>query len=55
MLLLRKEQSSDVRDYGPIAKALYKMDQSTRIRKKFDIAYIMAKEGIAFTKMKTLC
>ena len=57
MLLLKKVQSSDVCDYAPIAKAFYKMDAMTenRIKKKFDVAYLMAKEGIAFNKMKALC
>ena len=57
MLLLRKEQSSDVCDYSPIARAFYKMDKTAegKIKKKFDVAYMMAKEGIAFYKMESLC
>ena len=27
MLLLKKEQSTDVRDYAPIARSIYRMDQ----------------------------
>ena len=40
MLLLRKEQSSDVCDYSPIARAFYKMDKTAegKIKKKFDVA-----------------
>ncbi len=43
MLLLKKEQSSNICDYAPIAKALYRMDNVTekRIKKKFDVAYLM--------------
>ena len=57
MLLLKKEQSTDVRDYAPIARSIYRMDQSAEdsIKKKFDIAYMIAKEGIAFLKMKSFC
>ena len=25
------------------------------LKKKFDVAYFIAKEGLAFTKMKSLC
>ena len=55
MLLLKKEQSTDVRDYAPIARSIYRMDQSAEdsIKKKFDIAYMIAKEGIAFLKIKS--
>ena len=57
MLLLRKEQSSDVCDYAPISRAFYTMDQQVQktMIMKFDVAYWMAKEGIAFAKMKSLC
>ena len=57
MLLLKKAQSSDIRRYSPIAAALHKIDECTEAVtwRKFDIAYTMAKEGIAFNKMKTLC
>ena len=54
--LLRKEQSSDVCHYAPIARAFYRMDQQVeKSMKKFDIAYWIAKRGVAFSKMKSLC
>ena len=61
MLLLKKQQSSSVVDYAPIAKcyAEASMDQSTRekTKKKFDIilSYMIAKEKLTFTKMKPIC
>ena len=44
MLQLKKEQSTDVRDYAPIAKSLYRMDSSAekKVMREFDIAYMMA-------------
>ena len=57
MILLRKEQSTDVREYAPIAKALYRMDKVAEetVKRKFDVAYFIAKEGLAFRKSKALC
>jgi hypothetical protein len=57
MLMLKMQQGSDVTEYAPIAKALLTMDQSTQVvlKRKFDIAYFIAKEKLAFTKMKPLC
>ena len=59
MHLLKKQQSSSVVDYVPIAKCFTKasMDQSTlaKTKKKFDISYMIAKEKLAFTKMKPIC
>lgn len=57
MLLLRKEQCSNVCDYAPIARAFYRMDHAVegKVKIKFDVAYMMAKEGISFLKMKSLC
>ena len=57
MVLLRREQSTCVTDYSPIARALYRMDQTVekQTKMKFDVAYMMAKEGISFCKMKSLC
>ncbi len=57
MILLKKEHSSDVREYAPIARSLHKLDQSAqdKLEKKFDISYMVAKEGMAFLKMKPLC
>ena len=57
MLLSRKEHASDICEYSPIAKALSKMDACAEetIKKKFDVAYMLAKEGMAFHKMKPIC
>lgn len=57
MQLLRREQSTSVTDYSPIAQAFYRMDQNVekQTKMKFDVAYMIAKEGIAFTKMNSLC
>ena len=57
MLQLRKETSTDIRDYAPIARCMFTMDRVAEetIKRKFDLAYFMAKEGIAFNKMKALC
>lgn len=48
MLLLKKEQSSNVTEYAPIARALHKIDDVVqgKIKLKFDVAYLMVKEGI---------
>ena len=57
MLLLKRERSTNVCDYAPIARVLCRIDEvaEAKIRRKFDIAYLMAKEGIAFNKMNSLC
>ena len=57
MILLRKGHSTDIREYAPIARSLYSMDESAekKILRKFDIAYMIAKEGMAFVKLKPLC
>ena len=57
MLLFKKQSSADVTEYAPIAKALYKLDADTelKVKRKFDIAYLTAKENLAFSKMKPLC
>lgn len=57
MLLLRKESSSSVVDYAPIAKALCRLDPATfaTVSKKFEVAYFIAKENLALVKMKSLC
>ena len=53
MLLLKKQLSSSVVDYAPIAKCFAEasMDQYTRVKKKFDISYMIANEKLAFTKI----
>ena len=59
MTLFKKQHASHVTEYSPIAAALYRssMDTTTceQMKRKFDIAYTIAKEMLAFTKMKTLC
>ena len=59
MLLYKKQRSSNVCDYSPIARSLSQssMDASTRDRtkRKFDVAYLIAKEKPAFTKMAPIC
>ena len=49
--------SSNVVDYAPVAKCFAEasMDRSTLAKtKKFDISSMIAKEKLAFTKMKTI-
>ncbi len=55
MLLLKKQQSSSIVDYAPIAKCFSQssFDQSTR--EKSLIYHMIAKEKLAFTKMKSIC
>ena len=59
MLLYKKQRSSNVCDYAPIARSLTQssMDASTRekTKRKFDVAYLIAKEKLAFTKMAPIC
>lgn len=59
MLLYEKQQSTNVRNYALIARSLSQvsMDAATRegIRGKFDIAYVLSKEKLAFTKMPSIC
>ncbi len=56
MLLLKKKQSGDIREYAPIAKALHSMDSSPQqtVKRKFDVALVIVKE-MSFTKMKSIC
>ena len=53
----QKTSSLSVTEYAPIARALCKMDSilEQRLVRKFEVAYTIAKEGIAFTKMTSLC
>ena len=54
MLLLKKQSSSDVTEYAPIAKALH-TDAEEKLKRKFDIAFFISKENMAFAKMGVLC
>ena len=51
------QESTDVTQYAPIAAALYKLDAAVMdiSNRKFDIAYLIAKQNLAFTKMAPLC
>ena len=59
MLLYKKQRSSNICKYSPIAQSLSQstMDASTRdrMKRKFDVAYLIAKEKLAFTKMAPIC
>ena len=57
MLLFKKQSSTDVTEYVPTAKALYNLDADAelKLKRKFDIAYMIAKHNLAFIKMKPLC
>ena len=56
-LLYRKSHSSSVTEYAPIAKALSTLDSDaeSKLIMKFEIAYLICKEGMAFLKMGPLC
>ena len=56
MMLLRKSRSRNV-EYAPITKALSTLDLDTasKMKRKFEIAYMLCKEGLAFTKMEAVC
>ena len=57
MLLFRKSQTSDVTEYAPIAKALATLDATSekRLKRKFEIAYLICKQNLAFNKMASIC
>ena len=44
-------------EYAPIAKALHKHDDGAtgRLKCKFDVAYLIAKQNLSFSKMTPLC
>ena len=48
----KKSQSSDVTEYAPIAKALSTLDTSSeqRLKRKFEIAYLLCKQNLAALK-----
>ena len=53
---LAKANNQSVTSYSPIARCLMNMDATTRerMKRKFGICYVMAKEGIAFSKYPAL-
>ena len=57
MILQKKSKSTCVTDYSPIALALSTIDPITeaRVCRKFEIAYVLCKEGLAFKKMVPFC
>ena len=54
MILCRKASGQPVSTYSPIAQGLLVMDETVqaRMKKKFDICYILAKEGLAFKSIQ---
>ena len=56
MLLLNKSKASDI-EYTLITRALstLDLDSASKMKCKFEIAYILCKEGLAFTKLEALC
>ena len=59
MGLFKKQQSSSICEYAPIAAALLQpsMDEATCTwtKRKFDVAYMIAKKNLPFTNMKAMC
>lgn len=57
MRLYNKYRAEDVTDYAPIAKALCTLDKKSKqtLQRKFEVAYFICKENLAFTKMAPLC
>ena len=53
---LAKANNQSVTSFSPIARSLMNMDATTRerMKRKFDISYVMAKEGMAFSKYPAL-
>ena len=51
-----KASSLPITSYSPIARSLLVMDDTTRerMRKKFDVSYVIAKEGMPFRKYPIL-
>ena len=52
MNLLKQSQSTYPADYALIARALYRLDAAAeaKVKRKFEIAYYIAKENLAFQK-----
>ena len=59
MTLYKKQHASSVCEYAPIEAALLQpsMDDTTRqrMKRKFDVAYMIVKENLSFTKIKAAC
>ena len=59
MMRLRRDQAKEsepIVSYSPIARSLMTMDTTVRerVKKKFDISYVLAKESMPFTKYQAL-
>ena len=57
MILLRQIQSQHVTEYSPIVKSLTTLDIATesKIRRKCDVAYFIAKQNLSLASMPALC
>jgi len=59
MTLEAKESASSVMEYAPITRSMAQTNLSEaeklKIKKKFDMAHMIAKENLAFTKMGSIC
>ena len=61
MMLFKKDQAQskglDTSSYAPIAKALHELSEDARstLRIKFDIAYFVASQKLAFTNYPAIC
>ena len=57
MVLLKKSQCTNVAEYAPIARMLTELDAEAemRLKRKFELAYFICKENLAFAKMGPLC
>ena len=57
MTLLKRDRGVDIREYMPIARVPSTMDEASRekTKKKFEVAFMIAKNNMAMTKMKPIC
>ena len=58
MEICSKNNSSNVTEYAPIAKALHTTldsDAEGKLKCKFDIAFFISKENLVFAKIGVLC
>ena len=58
-MLDKKEKASSMVEYAPIAKALADASinevATGKLKRKFDVAYMIVKENLSFTKMPSIC
>ena len=52
-----KAHNQPIQSYAPVARALLTIDdaEKARMMKKFDVCYVLAREGIAFRKYPPIC